>query len=173
MAHPARRRRRGLRESTLGAIWRTGVTGRQSDPNRSPHGQSPKAAQTMNPPNHFACFQTFIISTIAAPVLIYPPSLEAKDIIMDKSPDGNFALRIQLPKEAGDEPKVGMINLPTEEAVLELDCHRCYEGNAKPRLVWFSDSQRVAYYTQHPHGGYTQVYFRRGSSFEQVQLPNI
>ncbi len=101
------------------------------------------------------------------------PSLEAKDIIMDKSPDGNFALRIQLPKEAGDQPKVGMINLPTEEAVLELDCHRCYEGNAKPRLLWFSDSQRVAYYTPHPDGGYTQVYFRRGSSFEEVQLPSI
>jgi hypothetical protein len=59
-----------------------------------------------------------------------------------------------------------MINLLTEEAVLELDCHLCYEGNAKPKLVWFSDSQQVAYYTQHPHGGYTQVYFRRGSSFE-------
>src|SRR5438552_7691366 len=102
------------------------------------------------------------------------PSLEAKDIIMDKSPDGNFALRIQLPKEAGDQPKVGMINLPTEEAVLELDCGpHCYEGNAKPKLVWFSDSQRVAYYTPHEHGGGTQVYFRRGSSFEQVQLPTI
>jgi hypothetical protein len=101
------------------------------------------------------------------------PSLEAKDIITDKSPDGNFALRIQLPKEAGDEPKVGMINLPTEEAVMELDCHRCYEGNVKPRLLWFSDSQRVAYYTPHPDGGYTQVYFRRGSSFEEVQLPTI
>ena len=50
------------------------------------------------------------------------PSLQAKDITMDKSPDGNFALRIYLPKEAGDQPKVGMINLPTEEAVLELDC---------------------------------------------------
>ena len=101
------------------------------------------------------------------------PSLEAKDIITDKSPDGNFALRIQLPKEAEDQPKVGMINLPTEEAVLELDCHRCYEGNAKPRLLWFSDSQRVAYYTPHPDGSYTQVYFRRGSSFEEVQLPSI
>jgi hypothetical protein len=31
----------------------------------------------------------------------------------------------------------------------------------------------VAYYTPHPHGGYTQVYFRRGSSFEEVQLPSI
>jgi hypothetical protein len=101
------------------------------------------------------------------------PSLEAKDIITDKSQDGNFALRIQLPKEAGDQPKVGMINLPTEGAVLELDCDRCYEGNAKPRLLWFSDSQRVAYYTPHPDGGYTQVYFRRGSSFEEVQLPSI
>ena len=101
------------------------------------------------------------------------PSLQAKNIIMDKSPDGNFALRIQLPKEAGDQPKVGMINLLTQEAVLELDCHHCYERNAKPRLLWFSDSQRVAYYTQHPHGGYTGVFFRRGSSFEEVQLPTI
>src|SRR6266513_4316484 len=102
------------------------------------------------------------------------PSLQAKDIIMDKSPDGNFALRVQLPKEAGDQPKVGMINLPTEEAVLELDCPpRCYEGNAKPELLWFSDSQRVAYYTPHEHGGYTSVYFRRCSSFEEVQFPTI
>lgn len=101
------------------------------------------------------------------------PSLQAKDIVTDKSPDGNFALRILLPKEAGDQPKVGMVRLPTEEAVLQLDCHRCYEGNAKPRLLWFGDSQRVAYYTPHPDGGYTQVYFRRGSSFEEVQLPSI
>jgi YtkA-like len=102
------------------------------------------------------------------------PSLQAKDIITDKSPDGNFALRIHLPQEAGDQPKVGMINLLTEEAVLELDCPpRCYEGNAKPKLLWFSDSQRVAYYTPHHHGGYTSVYFRRGSSFEEVQLPTI
>ena len=121
---------------------------------------------------------TLRVRTISALVVIpiatcLVPSLEAKDIIMDKSPDGNFALRIHLPQEAGDQPKVGMINLPTEEAVLELDCHRCYEGNAKPKLLWFSDSQRVAYYTSHPDGGYTQVYFCRGSSFEEVQLPSI
>jgi hypothetical protein len=102
------------------------------------------------------------------------PSLEAKDVITDKSPDGNFALRIQRPKEAGDQPKVAMINLLTQEAVLELDCSpHCYEGNTKPKLLWFSDSQRVAYYTPHHHGGFTQVFFRRGSSFEQVQLPTI
>jgi hypothetical protein len=76
---------------------------------------------------------TLRVRTISALVVILiatclVPSLQAKDIIMDKSPDGNFALRIRLPKEAGDQPKVGMINLPTEEAVLELDCHRCYEG---------------------------------------------
>jgi len=93
---------------------------------------------------------------------------------MDKSPDGKFALRIQLPKEAGDQPKVGMINLLTQEAVVELDCPvHCYDGNANPKLLWFSDSQRVAYYTPHDHGGYTQVYFRRGPSFEEVQLPSI
>jgi hypothetical protein len=101
-------------------------------------------------------------------------SAKANDIIMDKSPDGNFALRIQLPKEAGDQPKVGVINLLTQEAVMELDCSpHCYEGNTKPKLLWFSDSQRVAYYSPHDHGGFTQVFFRRGSSFEEVQLPSI
>src|SRR5258708_18674906 len=87
------------------------------------------------------------------------PSLQAKDIIMDKSPDGNFALRIQLPKEAGDQPKVGMINLPTEEAVLELDFPpRCYEGNAKPKLLLVNDSQRVAHYTPDSYGRHASVH---------------
>ena len=108
-------------------------------------------------------FALFLIASCLAPLL------QGEDIITDKSPDGNFALRIQLPKEAGDQPKVGMINLLTQEALLELDCHHCYERDAKPKLLWFRDSQRVAYYTPHHHGGYTQVYFRRGSSFEQVQ----
>jgi hypothetical protein len=118
--------------------------------------------------------KTLSLFTLVLIASCLTPALQAKDIIMDKSPDGNFALRIQLPKEAGDQPKVGMINLLTEEAVLELDCPpRCYEGNAKPKLLWFSDSQRVAYYTPHHHGGYTSVYFRRGSSFEEVQLPTI
>src|SRR6266481_6064259 len=117
--------------------------------------------------------KTLSLFTLGLIASCLAPSLQAKDIILDKSPDGNFALRVQLPKEAGDQPKVGIINLLTEKAVLELDCDRCYEGNAKPRLLWFSDSQRVAYYTPHDHGGYTQVYFRRGSSFEEVQLPTI
>ena len=117
--------------------------------------------------------RTLSLFTLGLIASCLAPSLQAKDIIMDKSPDGNFALRVQLPKEAGDQPKAGMINLLTQEAVLELDCHRCYERSAKPKLLWFSDSQRVAYYTPHDHGGYTQVYFRRGSSFEEVQLPTI
>jgi YtkA-like len=115
-------------------------------------------------------FTLLLASSVA---VVQLAAQQAKDIIMDKSPDGNFALRIQLPKEAGDQPKVGMINLLTQKAVMELDCHHCYERSAKPKLLWFSDSQRVAYYTPHDHGGYTQVYFRRGSSFEEVQLPSI
>jgi hypothetical protein len=117
--------------------------------------------------------KTKLLATIVLAVGCLVAAAEEKEIIKDKSPDGKFALRIRLPKEAGDQPKVAMINLPTEVAVVDLDCHRCYEGNAKPKLLWFSDSQRVAYYTPHHHGGYTQVYFRRGSSFEQVQLPTI
>ena len=105
----------------------------------------------------------FVLTFIAS---CLTPSLEAEDIIRDKSPDGNFALRIHLPKE------LSIVNLITKERVLELDCNcRGYEDNAK--LVWFSDSQRVACYVPHQHGGGTQVYFRRGSSFEEVQLPSI
>ena len=105
----------------------------------------------------------FVLTFIAS---CLTPSLEAEDIIRDKSPDGNFALRIHLPKE------LSIINLLTKERVLELDCNcRGYEDNAK--LVWFSDSQRVACYVPHDQGGYTQLYFRRGSSFEEVQLPSI
>lgn len=89
--------------------------------------------------------ETLSLFTLVLIASCLAPSLQAKDVIMDKSPDGNFALRIQLPKEAGDQPKVGMINLLTQEAVLQLDCHHCYERNAKPKLLWFSDSQRVAY----------------------------
>lgn len=117
--------------------------------------------------------KTLSLVTLVLSASCLTPSLQAEDIIMDKSPDGNFALRIQPAKEAGDQPKVAMINLVTQEAIVELDCHHCYERNAKPKLLWFTDSQRVAYYTPHHHGGYTQVYFRRGSSFEEVQLPNI
>jgi hypothetical protein len=110
--------------------------------------------------------KTLSLFTLVLIATCLTPSLQAKDIIMDKSPDGNFALRIHLPKE------LSIINLLTKERVLELDCNcRGYEDNAK--LVWFSDSQRVACYVPHQHGGGTQVYFRRGSSFEEVQLPSI
>jgi YtkA-like len=110
--------------------------------------------------------KTLSLFTLVLIASCLTPSLEAEDIIRDKSPDGNFALRIHLPKE------LSIINLLTKERVLELDCNcRGYEDNAK--LVWFSDSQRVACYVPHQHGGGTQVYFRRGSSFEEVQLPSI
>jgi hypothetical protein len=46
----------------------------------------------MNLPNHFACFQTFIISTIAAPVLIYPPTGGADECMVTLADPNGYTL---------------------------------------------------------------------------------
>jgi hypothetical protein len=46
----------------------------------------------MNLPNHFACFQTFIISTIAAPVLIYPPTGWADECMVTLADPNGYTL---------------------------------------------------------------------------------
>jgi len=43
----------------------------------------------------------------------------------------------------------------------------------KAHLVWSKDSQRVAYFEPDRRGGSTTVYFRKGSKFEQVELPSF
>ena len=94
------------------------------------------------------------------------PSLEAKDIIRDKSPDGKFALRI-TEEDAGRGAAI--INLKSKDDVVGLEIYQNFTEEA--RLVWSKDSQRVAYFEPDRRGGSTTVYFRKDSEFEEVSIP--
>jgi len=94
------------------------------------------------------------------------PSLEAKDIIRDKSPDGKFALRITK-EDVGWGAAI--INLKSKDDVVGLEIYQNFTEEA--HLVWSKDSQRVAYFEPDRRGGSTTVYFRKGSVFEEVSLP--
>lgn len=108
----------------------------------------------------------FVLLLIASS---FCPSLQAKEKIRSKSPDGHFALRIHVPEKGGEEVEIGIIDLRTKKTLLELEAPRGYEDNAK--LVWSNDSRRVAYFNPHHRGGDTEVYFRDGSSFVEVAFP--
>ena len=94
------------------------------------------------------------------------PSLEAKDIIRDKSPDGKFALQITKEDEGWG---AAIINLKSKQDVVGLEIYQNFTEEA--HLVWSKDSQRVAYFEPDRRGGSTTVYFRKGSEFEEVSLP--
>ena len=94
------------------------------------------------------------------------PSLKAKDIIRDKSPDGKFALRITKEDEGWG---AAIINLKSKEDVMGLEIYQNFTEEA--HLVWSKDSQRAAYFEPDRRGGRTTVYFRKGSVFEEVSLP--
>ncbi|HMG05996.1 MAG TPA: hypothetical protein VK581_11070 [Chthoniobacterales bacterium] len=111
--------------------------------------------------------------TIAAFALIligncFVSSLEAKDIIRDKSPDGKFALRFTRDDKGTWEAAIINLESKDEEAGLELYQNGNIEG---AHLVWSSDSQRVAYFEPDRRGGGTKVYFRKASEFEEVPIP--
>jgi hypothetical protein len=91
------------------------------------------------------------------------------------SPDGKFALR-RADKEsaegAGGYAEVGIIERSTQKVVLDLDeIGHPYVNSAK--LVWSNDSKRVAFFHPSRRGGWTVVYFRNGSAFDEVRLPEL
>jgi hypothetical protein len=96
------------------------------------------------------------------------PSIKAKDIIRDKSPDGKFALEIMREDEGW---AAAIVNLKTNENVVGLDIYQNFTEDA--HLVWSKDSQRVAYFEPDRRGGSTTVYFRKDSGFEEVSLVEI
>lgn len=96
------------------------------------------------------------------------PSIEAKDTVRDKSPDGQFALEITKEDEGW---AAAIINLKTNENVVGLDIYQNFTEDA--HLVWSKDSQQVAFFEPDRRGGGTTVYFRKGSSFEEVSLSEV
>jgi hypothetical protein len=109
-----------------------------------------------------SAFAGILIATCLA------PSLEAKDIIRDKSPDGRFALRIT---EGHEGRGAAIISLKSKADVVGLEIYQNFTEDA--HLVWSNDSQRVAYFEPDRRGGSTTVYFRKGPEFEEVSLPDF
>jgi hypothetical protein len=96
------------------------------------------------------------------------PSTRAGDTIKDKSPDGEFALEITKEDEGW---AAAIINVKTKQNVVGLDIYQNFTEDA--HLVWSKDSQRVAFFEPDRRGGSTTVYFRKGSSFDEVSLAEL
>jgi hypothetical protein len=114
-------------------------------------------------------------------------SLKAEEVIKDKSPDGKFALRMTHGEEGWDTE---IIETATKKKVIDLesvavsgdkdrivwmsDSSEAVERyGSEATLIWSRDSQRVAYYNLHRLNHTLSVYFRNGSSFEEVTLPEF
>ncbi|PYJ44719.1 MAG: hypothetical protein DME85_14495 [Verrucomicrobia bacterium] len=115
-------------------------------------------------------------------------SLKAEEVIKDKSPDGKFALRMTHGEQGWNTE---IIETATKKKVIDLE-NVAVSGD-KDRIVWMSesstraidtygdeatltwsrDSQRVAYYNLDRRDRTMSVYFRNGSSFEEVSLPEF
>src|SRR6266516_5752280 len=115
------------------------------------------------------------------------PSIKAEEIIKDKSPDGTFALRMTHGEEGWDTE---ILETATKKKVIDLESVAM--SGDKDRIVWMSDSsepverygneatliwsrdsQRAAYYNLDRRDRTMSVYFRNGSSFEEVSLPEF
>lgn len=108
----------------------------------------------------------FGLSLIAAFLI---PSLEAKKIIKDKSPNGRYAL--ELSRIDDGQWSADIVDLKSKGSVASLELYQNMIDGA--RLVWSKDSQRVAYFEPDRRGGSTTVYFRKEPDFELVELPEF
>jgi hypothetical protein len=115
-------------------------------------------------------------------------SLNAEEMIKDKSPDGKFALRL-IHGEEGWETSI--VELPSKKKIIDLeviatsgdherrawvasvDTFRIEDYAKDARLLWSNDSQRVTYFNEDRDEHTMSVYFRNGDTFEEVTLPEI
>ncbi|HYT54858.1 MAG TPA: hypothetical protein VEQ38_09105 [Verrucomicrobiae bacterium] len=128
-----------------------------------------------------------IIVAFGALLIVSSLQAEGKEIIKDKSPDGKFALRLTHGEEGWDTE---IIETGTKKKVIDLesvaatgdkdrivwmsDSSRSVDTYGdEATLVWSRDSQRVAYYDLDRRNRTMSVYFRNGSSFEEVSLPEF
>jgi hypothetical protein len=102
--------------------------------------------------------------------------VHAHQVISCRSPDGKFALRHV---HADQQPYAGdtaIIEVATGKTVAPLDSNWSI-GELK--LLWSRDSQRVSYFADNTHstenagGCSTRVFFRNGSAFNEIKLPEL
>ena len=102
--------------------------------------------------------------------------VNAREVITCKSPDRKFALRHVY---EGQQPFAGdtaIIEVATGKTVVPLDANWKI---GELELLWSRDSQRVAYFadnthfTENPSSCVTRVFFRNGSAFNEIKLPEL
>jgi len=108
-------------------------------------------------------------------------SVNAHEVITCKSPDGKFALRHVYNDQQPYTGDIAIIEVSTRKTILPLDSNWSIEGTAEhPRLqngelklLWSPDSQRVAYFAEKGNDLVTRIFFRSGSSFNEIKLPEL
>ena len=103
-------------------------------------------------------------------------SLQAREVVTCESPDGKFALRHSYAEQQPYAGDTAIVEVATGKTVQPLDSN--WEiGRLK--LLWSRDSQRVAYFaengdsTENVGGCSTRVFFRNGSAFNEIKLPEL
>jgi hypothetical protein len=97
-------------------------------------------------------------------------SAKAGERILSKSPDGKFALRETLTELNPVHGDTAIIEIDTGKVAVQL------HGDAPvatERLIWSKDSRRVAGFRYDSQGGATRIFFRTGSTFEEIKLPGL
>jgi hypothetical protein len=117
---------------------------------------------------------SFIVASLGSCCLAV--SVNAREVITCKSPDGKFALRHVYQEQQPYAGDTTIIEVATGKTVQPLDSN--WEiGELK--LLWSRDSQRVSYFadntnfTDNAGGCSTRVFFRNGSVFNEIKLPEL
>ncbi len=100
-------------------------------------------------------------------------SLNAGEAITYQSPDGKFALRHVYSDREPYNGDTAIIDVATRKTVLPLDSNWELGDRGRLKLLWSHDSQRVAYWAENAKGSSTRVFFRSGSSFNEIKLPEL
>jgi hypothetical protein len=111
-----------------------------------------------------------ILATCCALLVTAPLSLTAGDHIFCKSPDGKFALRTTFTEFVPSHGDAAIIETGTNKVAVQVHGD---ESAASEKLVWSKDSRQVASFRDGENEGVTKVFFRNGSAFEEVKLPEL
>src|SRR6476660_2460124 len=122
---------------------------------------------------------SFIVTWLA--VCCLAARLHAREVVTCKSPDGKFALRHVYSDQQPYTGDTAIIEVATRKAILPLDSNWSIEGtavdprlqNGELKLLWSPDSQKVAYFAENGNDLATRVFFRSGSSFNEIKLPEL
>jgi hypothetical protein len=116
-------------------------------------------------------FIRFEAAVVTAAFILGAPIVGlAGDKEKDRSPNGRFAMSLQDGRDG--EVRITLIETKAHKFLLKLsDSGHPYSDAS--RILWLPDSKRFAFYEENRRRGWTYVYIRKNSGFEQVDLPEL